>query len=137
MFPVAARLVLIPAYEEVFKQVAQELKSNILEGKCRAVEQLEQVNVLLLVECDGRCDILSAECGVTAVDDVLQVGGGNLRRGDVAGEDLVCELLERQVLPLGRPVIGEGRNLFWDEQTAVGSKALEDNLLKGELRLSA
>ena len=47
------------------------MKCDILEGECRAVEQLEQVDVLLLVECDGGCDVLGAECGVTAVDDVL------------------------------------------------------------------
>lgn len=136
MLPVAARLVLIPANEEIFEEVAQKLKSDILEGECRAVEQLEQVDVLLLVECDGRCDVLCAECGVTAMDDVLQVGGGDLRRRDVAREDLVCELLEGQVLPLGRPVIGEGGDFFWDEKAAVGGETLEDNFLEGELWLS-
>lgn len=83
------------------------------------MEQLEQVDVLLLIKRDGRCDILRAECGVTAVNDVLQVGGGDLRGGDVAGEDFVCEILEGQVLPLGRPVVGEGRDLLGDEETAV------------------
>jgi hypothetical protein len=79
------------------------------------MEQLEQVDVLLLVECDGGCNILGAECGVTAVDDVLQVVGGDLGRGDVAGEDLVCEFLEGEVLPLGRPVLRKSGDLLGDE----------------------
>lgn len=99
------------------------------------MEQLEQVNVPLLVECDDRCDVLCAECRVTAVDDVLQVGGGDLGGRDVAGEYLVCEVLKRQVLPLRRPVIGQGRDLLGDEETTIGSKTLQYDLLEGELRL--
>ena len=136
MFPVAAGLVLIPAHEEVLEEVAQELQSDILEGECRAVEQLEQVDVLLLVECDGRCAVFGAECGVTAAYDVLEIGGGNLRGRDVAGEDLVCEVLEGQVLPLGRPVLRESGDLLGDEETAIGGKALEYDFLEGELMLS-
>jgi hypothetical protein len=100
------------------------------------VEQLEQVDVLLLVECDSGCDVFGAKCGVTAVDDILQVGGGDLGRGDVAGEDLVCEFLEGHVLPLGRPVLGKSGDLLGDEQAAIRGKTLEDNLLEGELRQS-
>lgn len=133
VFPVATRLVLIPAYEEVLEEVAKELKSNVLEGKCRAVEQLKQVNVLLLVECDGRRDILRAECGVTAVNDVLQIGSRDLGGGDVTGEDLVCEVLEGQVLPLGSPVIGQSGDFLRDEEASVRGKALEDDFLEGEL----
>ncbi len=136
MLPVAPGLVLIPTDQEVFEKVAQELKSDILEGKCRAVEQFEQVDVLLLVERNGRCNVLGAERGITSVDNILQVGGGNLRRRDVAGKYLVCEVLERQILPLGRPVIRKVRDLFWNEKTAVGGKTLEYNFLEGELRSS-
>ena len=70
------------------------------------------------------------------MDDVLQVGGRYLGGGDVTGEDLVCEVLEGQVLPLRRPVIGEGRDLLGDEETAVRGKTLENDLLEGELRSS-
>jgi hypothetical protein len=136
VLPVATCLVLVPADEEVFEEIAEELKGNVLEGECRAVEQLEQVDVPLLVECDSGCDVLGAECGVTAVDDVLQVGSGDLGRGDVAGEDLVCEFLEGQVLPLGRPVLGQCGDLLGDEQAAIRGKTLKDDFLKGELRQS-
>jgi hypothetical protein len=133
VFPVATRLVLVPAYKEVLEEVAEELKSNILEGECRSVEKLEEVDVLLLVECDGRCDILGTECRVTAVDDVFQIGRWDFGGGDVAGEDLVCEVLEGQVLPLGSPVVGQCRNLLRNEQTAIGGETLQNNFLKGEL----
>ena len=109
------------------------MKCDILEGECRAVEEFKQVNVLLLVECDGRCDILRAECGVTAVDDVLEVCRRDLGRGDVEGEDLESEVCEGEVLPLGRPVIGQRGDFLGDEEAAVGSETLEDNFLEGEL----
>lgn len=112
------------------------MKCDILEGECRAVEEFKQVNVLLLVECDGRCDILRAECGVTAVDDVLEVCGGDFGGRDVAGEDLVCELFERVVLPLGRPVVRQGRDLLGNEEAAVGGKTLQYDILERELRWS-
>lgn len=49
MFPIAARLALVLAHEKVLEQVAQELQRNILEGECRSVKKLQQVDVLLLV----------------------------------------------------------------------------------------
>lgn len=100
------------------------------------MEQLEQMDVLLLVERDSRCDVLCAECGIAAADDVLQVGGGNFRGGDVAGEDLVCKILEGQVLPLGRPILGKGRDFLGDEETAIGGKTLEYDFLERKLVLS-
>lgn len=67
------------------------------------------------------------------MNDVLQVGGWDLGGGDVAGEDLVCEVLKGQVLPLGRPVIGEGRDLLRNKETTVRGKTLEYDLLEREL----
>ena len=46
MLPVATCLVLVPADEEVFEEVAEELQSNILEGKCGAMEELEEVQIV-------------------------------------------------------------------------------------------
>lgn len=71
MFPIAALLALVLAHEEVFEQVAEKLQGNIFEGKCRPVEQLEQMYVLLLVECDGGDDVFCAEGGVATTDDVF------------------------------------------------------------------
>jgi hypothetical protein len=75
VLPTSSSLALVPANQEVLKQIAQKLKRDILECECRPVEQLQQMYVLLLVECDGRCDVFRAEGGVAAVDDVFQICG--------------------------------------------------------------
>jgi hypothetical protein len=89
--------------------------------------------VLLLVERDGGCDVFCTERRVAAADDVFEVGGRYFRGRDVEGEDFVCEVLEGQVFPRGRPVVGQTGYLFGDEQAAVGGETLQYDLFKGEL----
>jgi hypothetical protein len=73
------------------------------------------VYVLLLVECNGRRNVFGAEGGVAAADDVFEVRGRYLGRGDVEGEDFVCEVREGEVFPAGRPVVGQDWNLLRDK----------------------
>lgn len=133
MLPIPSALALIPANKEVFEQVAQKLQRYILEGERRTVEKLQQMYVLVLVERYGRGDVFCAEGSIAAVDNVFEVGGGDLGGRDVEGEDFVCEILEGQVMPFCSPVAREDRDFFWDEQATVGGKALEHDFLEGEL----
>ena len=94
------------------------------------MEQLKEVLVVYHVN-KGR-GVRSAERGVAAIDDALEVLRGDLGRGDVQGEDLVGQLGEAEIFP-ALPRGGDGDRLG-DVQAAVGGEALEDDLFEGELQ---
>lgn len=83
MVTVLASLALVLAHKEVFEEVTQTLEGNVLEGESWAVEELEQVEVLLGVQCGDRGALGVAECRVGLVDDGLEVLGGDFRGGDI------------------------------------------------------
>jgi hypothetical protein len=53
------------------------LKGNVLESEGRAVEELQQIQVVLGVQCGDRGALRVAECGVGLVDNVLKILGGD------------------------------------------------------------
>lgn len=89
--------------------------------------------VLLLVKGNGRCYVLCAKGRVAATYDFLQICGGDFGGRNVEGEDFEREILEGEVFPVRRPVVGQGGDLFWNEKAAIRGKALEYDFLKGEL----
>ena len=132
VFPVLARLILalVPANEEVLEEVSQKLEGNILKSKGWAVEQLEQMEVLLLVEsCDGN-NVVGTECSVALSDDFLQICFRNLLARDIEGEDLKPKILERQVPPFGMPVASQGGDFFRDEEAAIVGETLQDDIFE-------
>jgi hypothetical protein len=129
VIPVPPRLPLVPAYQEVLEQVAEELQGHVLEGEGGPVEQLEQVDVVLEMNQGG--DVLGAEGRIAAADDVLEVVGRDLGGRNVERQDVEGEVDEREVLP-GRPLRRRG-DLLGDVQAAVGGETLEDNFLEGKL----
>ena len=128
MVSVTTRLALVPPDQEVLEQVAQKLQCHVLEGESGAVEELEKMDVTL--ELDERCYVGGAESSIAATDDVFEVVGRDFGGGDVKREDVVSQVGEGKVLPL-LPPFGS-RNRFGNVETAVGSEALENNLLEGE-----
>lgn len=80
---VLASLARVLAHEEVFEEVTQTLKGDVLESEGWAVEELQQVQVVLGVQCGDRGALGVAECGVGLVDDVLKVLGGDFGGGDI------------------------------------------------------
>jgi hypothetical protein len=133
MIPAFAVFALVPPHEKVLEEIAYELQRNILECERRTVKQLQQMQVLLFVQCHQRCDIVGAECCVAAVDDVFQVVGRNLFWRDVQGEDLIGQLLKRIVAPFAQEVGREGWDVFGDEEATIAGKAFQDDLFEGKL----
>ena len=126
----------IASSEEVFKEVSDELQGNVLERIGRTVEQLKQVKTQILIQGSERGDILSTESGVGLFNKSLKVGSGDLVIGDVKRQNVECQLLEAEILPLLEEVLRQVRDLGGDVKASIGSKTLNDGLLKGEVGLS-
>jgi hypothetical protein len=78
------------------------------------------VDVVLEVYQGG--DVVGAEGGIAAGNDILEVLGGDLGGRDVKRQNVEGEVNEREVLP-GLPLI-RGGDVFGDIQAAIGGEAL-------------
>lgn len=104
------RLCFVATLEEVREKVAKELERDVLEGICRAMEELEDILGARLVSCEWleRSDIGMAPSGgvVSGMDKGGKVCGGNLIWGDEEREDLDAKLGESFVCPGLLPASG-------------------------------
>ena len=73
VMPVLSGLACIAPHEEVFEEVSEQLKGNVLERICGAMKQFQEVQVLLLVKWHERRGLWGAERGITAIDDLLEI----------------------------------------------------------------
>lgn len=80
---VLASLSLVLAHKEVFEEVTQTLEGDVLESERWAVEELQQVQVLLGVQRGDGGALGVTECRVGLVDDGLEVLGGDFGGGDI------------------------------------------------------
>ena len=73
MFSTRFILALVPSYEKVFEEIAQELQCHVLERERWPVEVLEQVEMFAMIERDDWCNVFRTKCAVASLDDILQV----------------------------------------------------------------
>ena len=97
------------------------------------MEQLEGVQVILGDKFDGGGNLGVAERRVRALDQLLEVGGGDLVRRDVQRQDLVGEVLESEPRPARSPALGQRWNGLGNEQTSIDGEALFSGFFEREL----
>lgn len=126
------RLALVLPFQEVLEQVAQELQRDVLEREGRSVEQLE--DVLLLADTMQGGDLGMTEGRVGAVDELLEVLPRDFRGRDEQRVEVERELGEGKVCPVVLPVLGKGRKVRGNVETAIGRESCEDRLREEEGR---
>lgn len=133
MVAVFANLSSVLAHEEILKQVAEELQRNVFECKGWAVEELHQVQIRIFIQRNNWCLQVMSERAIRIVDDLLEILSWNFGWGDVEGDEVVCQIDEGEVLPLGLPVWWELGDGLGDEEAAVAGEAFEYDIFEGEL----
>lgn len=72
-------------YKEILKQIPDELQRNILKRKCRPMEKLKQMQVILGNKGPQWCDLGVAEGRVRFRDENLKIVWGDFRGRNVEG----------------------------------------------------
>lgn len=125
---------LILPYQEVLKQVSQKLQRNIFKRESRPPKQLQQVQVLPRYKRKlQRRDLGMSERSIRPRNQLPQVRGWNLGRGDVQREHLEREVLEGEVRPGAFPVAWRGRDFLGNEESVVACETFENCGFEGEL----
>mmetsp|Transcript_22535 Transcript_22535/g.73917 ORF Transcript_22535/g.73917 Transcript_22535/m.73917 type:complete len:204 (+) Transcript_22535:1051-1662(+) len=123
---------LVRPRQEVLKEVSQGLQSHVLERERGPMEQLHDMHISYFL---GRDNVLVLEVRIAPFHQVSEVSFRDLVSHIRLG-DLVCELVEGQVLPL-LVLVANIWNEVRDQKSSVLSQPFEHGLLEAHVEESS
>ena len=102
--PLSGRFARVSPSEEKLKEIPEELQRHVLEGKSRAVEELQ--DELVVVDFRQGRDIGMPERAIRSTHERAQLVAGELVRRDVEREHGHGEIDEGVGFPFVLPVVG-------------------------------